>query len=224
MTDPLVILFDCDDTLLDNDQVLARLQAGLAAEYGPLCSDRFWCIYEDVRLELDFVDLPQTIDRFRLEYSDHPAIERLRHFFFGFPFQEVVYPGTPAAIAHAQRIGLPAILSDGDQIFQRHKIRVAGLEELVHGRVMVFIHKEFNIADIREIYPAEHYVVLDDKPRIHAAMKSLLGNTLTTVLVDQGKYAHDTSLRYMPGPDLTIEDIGDFVKLSAQQLIAAASS
>ncbi|MEO9254305.1 MAG: HAD family hydrolase, partial [Tepidiformaceae bacterium] len=176
-----------------------------------------------VRLEFDFVDVPATIDRFRLEYPDHPAIDRLRRFFYGFPFKDVVYPGTPAAIAHAREIGLPAILSDGDQVFQRHKIRAAGLEEMVEGRVMIFIHKEFNVADIREIYPAEHYVVVDDKPRIHAAMKPLLGNSLTTVLVDQGKYAHDASQHYTPGPDLTIEEIGDFVKLSAAQLIAAAS-
>jgi hypothetical protein len=221
---PLVLLFDCDDTLLDNDQVLARLKATLKNEFGASRSKRFWSIYEQVRLELDFVDFPQTIDRFRLEYPDHPAIGHLRDFIYGFPFKEVVYRGTPAALAHAREIGVPAILSDGDQVFQRHKIRAAGLEAMVEGRVMIFIHKEFNVADLRAIYPAEHYAVIDDKPRIHAAMKPLLGDALTTVLVDQGKYAHDRSLHYAPGPDLTIEDIGDFVKLSPERLIAAARS
>jgi phosphoglycolate phosphatase-like HAD superfamily hydrolase len=219
----LALMFDCDDTLIDNDQVLTRMHEKLTKEFGASGNKQFWSIYEDVRLELDFVNFPETIDRFRLEYPDHPAIAHLRDFIYGFPFREVVYPGAPAALAHAREIGIPAILSDGDQVFQRYKIRAAGLEAMVDGRVMIFIHKEFNTEDIRAILGADHYVIIDDKPRIHAAIKPRMGAEITTVLVHQGKYAHDASQHYSPGPDLTIDSIGDFAKLAAETLIKAAT-
>lgn len=213
-----VILFDCDNTLLDNDEVQRQLAETLRKELGVGPAEHFWEIYDDVRTELDFVDFPATIQRFRHDYPDHPAISHLREFVFRFPFREVVYTGTRAAVFHARTLGTPVILSDGDQVFQRHKIRAAGLEALFEGRVLVYIHKEFSMADVEALYPANHYVMVDDKPRIHAGLKRLMKDRITTVQVRQGKYAHDRQT-YTPPPDRTIEDIFAFTALREGDLV-----
>ena len=59
-------------------------------------------------------------------------------------------------------------------------------------------------------YPARHYVMVDDKLRILAAMKKVWGERLTTVWPRQGHYALDPqTIASYPPADLTIERIGD---------------
>ena len=127
----LVILFDVDNTLLDNDGVRSRLEAEIQGAVGPDRAERFWQLYEQVREELDFVNFPETMERFGRECDDSGCLGPLAGVLYGFPFAECLYAGAEAAIAHAKRLGLPVILSDGDQLFQRHKIRDAGLEAAV---------------------------------------------------------------------------------------------
>jgi hypothetical protein len=56
-------------------------------------------------------------------------------------------------------------------------------------------------------------VMVDDKVRILAAMKSVWGQRLTTVFVRQGHYARDPAVlaRY-PAADVSIESIGEVVR------------
>ena len=137
---------------------------------------------------------------------------------YDFPFREFLYPESLAAVRHVASIATPVILSDGDQLFQRHKIKAAGLEEAVSGNVLVYVHKEQEIRDVRRRFPASHYAMVDDKLRIHAAMKAAMGEQLTGVMVCQGKYAHDPAHHDVPEADITIEGIAGLLALGADQL------
>ncbi len=219
----LVILLDVDNTLLDNDGVRSRLEAEIQGAVGPDRAERFWQLYEQVREELDFVNFPETMERFGRECDDSGCLGPLAGVLYGFRFAECLYAGAEAAIAHAKRLGLPVILSDGDQLFQRHKIRDAGLEAAVEGRVLVYVHKEQETADIQARHPADHYVMVDDKPRIHAAMKQALGPSVTTVFVRQGMYALAPTAREHGQPDLELASIADFTTLTTDGIRSAAT-
>lgn len=219
----LVVLLDVDNTLLDNDLVRERLDAQLAGVLGPDDATRFWRIYEQVREETEFVNFPETIQRFGRECDDTNSVNDVSAILYEFPFRDFVYAESFDAIRHVSSFATPVILSDGDQLFQRHKIRSAGIEEAVDGKVLVFVHKEHEIANIRRLFPAEHYAIVDDKPRIHAAMKPQMGDQLTTVMVCQGQYAHDPSHHELSEPDMTVDGIGDLLRFGAEELVAAAA-
>lgn len=218
----MVILFDVDNTLLDNDRVRDRLETVLSDALGMEPASRFWELYEQIRDDTGIVDFPASIARFRAGQPDLPGIARLEHLIFGFGFAGMVYEHSQAALAHAYTMGRPVIVSDGDQCFQRHKIRAAGIESAVDGNVLVFDHKELRLAEMMRHFPAGHYVMIDDKPRILVSLKEQLGSRITTVMVCQGKYAHDPAYHDFPGADITIEGIGGFLELDAPLLLKAA--
>jgi hypothetical protein len=63
--------------------------------------------------------------------------------------------------------------------------------------------------DVAARYPADHYVMIDDKVRILAAFKKVWGRQVTTVFPRQGHYALDVAeVAKYPVPDITIERIG----------------
>lgn len=214
----LVVLLDVDNTLLDNDLLRARLGRDLEGVLGPEEAARFWEVYEQVRADTDVVDLPKTIERFARECPDPGTIGKASAVVWDFPFTDHLYSEALEVIRHVSPFATPVILSDGDQLFQRHKIRASGLEEAVGGSVLVYVHKEQEIEDIKRRFPARHYVVVDDKPQILAAMKESMGEQLTTVMVCQGKYANDPSHHDFPEADITIEGIGGLLELTAEQL------
>lgn len=220
----MVILFDVDNTLLDNDRVRELLEMALSDALGMEPARRFWELYEQIREDTGIVDFPASIARFRAGQPDLPGITRLEYLIFGFGFARVVYEHSHAALAHAYTLGRPVIMSDGEQCFQRHKIRAAGIESAVDGNVLVFDHKELRLADMMGHFPAGHYVMIDDKPRILVSLKEQLGTRITTVMVCQGKYAHDPAHHDFPGADITIEGIGGFLDLDRAALLAAAGA
>lgn len=221
MTD-LVVLLDVDNTLLDNDLVRSRLERELTGVLGQEHAARFWAVYEQVRAETDFVNFPETIQRFGAECPDTACVGRVSAILYNFPFQECLYADSLRAVSHICSFATPVILSDGDQLFQRYKIRAAGLEKAVDGNVLVYVHKEQNTSEIRERFPASHYVMVDDKARIHAAMKAAMGDQLTTVMVCQGSYAEDPAHHDYPEADLTIEGIDGLLALTPEHLTTSA--
>ena len=147
------------------------------------------------------------------------------HFLISYPFANRLFPGSLDALDHCATIGTTAILSDGDVVFQPRKISRAGLYDAVGGRVLIYIHKEHELDDVAERLPADHYVLVDDKVRILAAVKAAWGSRVTTVWPRQGHYALDVAdvARY-PVPDLTIERIGDLVEHHVDGLVSAAGA
>jgi hypothetical protein len=210
----IVFLFDVDNTLLDNDAVQADLKAHLAENYGAAARDRYWQILEDLRSALGYVDYLGALERYRVEALHRPELLRMSSWLVDYPFAERLYPDALAAVAHARRWGPTVILSDGDAVFQPRKVERSGLWRAVEDRVLIYIHKESELADVERFYPARHYVLIDDKLRILAAVKRIWHARVTTVFVRQGHYAHDgEALARYPSADVTLELIGDFATL-----------
>lgn len=212
----IVFLFDVDNTLLDNDALKDDLHAQLGSALGPALNARFWGLYETVRQERDVVDLPLTLARFAPLCPDAALAERARAIVMGYPFASRLYPTSLAALAHARALGTPAILSDGDALYQPLKIARSGLAAEVAGRVLVYIHKEQHVAAVMAAWPAALYVAVDDKARILAALVERQPRRFVTVHVRQGHYADDPPDG--PPPDFTLAGIGDLPQLSAADL------
>jgi hypothetical protein len=215
----LVILLDVDNTLLDNDAVKADIDGFLAAAFDASFRARFWQVYEEVRRDLDVVSFPVTLQRLRGEAGDGRRFRRLVEFLMRYRFRRRLYPGVPAVMRRFHRAGLPVILSDGDPWFQAKKITDAGLGRMVNGNVLIFLHKEAQLDEVRRWYPAGHYAFFDDKPRLVAEVKRRLGELVTAVWVRQGSYAGGGWGDLAPPPDLVLEAIGDAVRLSRGQLL-----
>lgn len=208
----LVFLFDIDNTLLDNDRVENDLRRHIEREFGAESRDRYFAIFEELRAELGYADYLGALQRYRLEDLCDPRLLEMSSFLVDYPFANRMYPGSLDALEHVRAWGETVILSDGDVVFQPRKAERSGLWEAVEGRVLIYIHKELMLADVERHYPAEHYVMVDDKLRILAAMAKVWGNRLTTVFVRQGHYALDpgTATTYRPA-DIAVERIGDLV-------------
>jgi len=221
----IVVLFDCDNTLLDNDLVEEDLRNHLAAEFGPESRDRYWTIFEDLRSELGYADYLGALQRYRLGDRGDPELLQMSSFLVDYPFATRLYPGALDVIKHIRTMGVPVILSDGDVVFQPRKIQRSGLWAAVEGRVLIYIHKEQMLDAVAERYPARHYVMVDDKLRILSAMKQVWGAGLTTVFPRQGRYALDRkNLSAYPAADLTIERVHDLLDHDLPALIRATSA
>jgi len=207
-----VFLFDVDNTLLDNDAVQEDLSEHLEREVGLVSRVRYWEIFEELRSELGYADYLGALQRYRLEHQDDPQLPRISLFLLDYPFASRLYPGALAALARCRTLGPTVILSDGDVVFQPHKVQRAGLCEAVEERVLIYLHKERMLPEVERRYPAEHYVMIDDKLRILAAMKDIWGERLTTIFPRQGHYAHDPrELAAWPPADVTLDRIGELV-------------
>jgi len=216
-------LIDVDNTLLDNDRVKVDEEAYLERMFGPELASRFWDIYEQVRQEEDVVDYPLTLARFTQATDGQVSKEQLAalaNFLLSFPFHEHLYPGTLETLAFLGRLGTTAITSDGDASFQGLKIARSGISAAVEGRVVLYLHKEQHLAEIQALFPAEHYVVIDDKARLLSAQKAQMGRLCTTVHVRQGKYAQVAPAPGELPPDLSVASIAAVQHISAEQFRA----
>ena len=208
----LVFLFDVDNTLLDNDRVTADLKEHLLNEVGPDRAGRYWTIFEQLRTELGYADYLGALQRYRIEYPHDLHLLTVSRFLINYPFANRLYPGALGVLGQMKSRGTVAILSDGDVVFQPRKVDRSGLFEAVEGRVLIYVHKELELADVERRYPAHHYVLVDDKLRILTAVKRIWADRVTTVFVRQGHYAVDPKVvSAFPAADRAIESIGDLI-------------
>jgi FMN phosphatase YigB (HAD superfamily) len=218
-----VFFFDVDNTLLDNDRVTEDLKRYLANKVGPASAQHYWEIFEQLRTELGYADYLGALQRYRLDRPRDPKLLAVSHFMINYPFANRLFPESLDAVEYAKRLGQAAILSDGDVVFQPRKIDRSGLYEIFDGHGLIYIHKELELDDVEAKYPAPHYVMVDDKVRILAAIKKHWGQRVTTVFPRQGHYAMDTvEIAKYPKPDITLERIGELQKYSLDQILAAA--
>lgn len=223
--DDVVFLFDCDNTLLDNDRVLADLREHLTREFGAASCDRYWGIFEQLRRELGYADYLGALQRYRMDDHFESRLLRMSSWLVDYPFADRLYAGALEVIRHLRAAGPTVILSDGDVVFQPRKIQRSGLWDAVDGRVMICVHKEERLAAVAARFPARHYVMIDDKVRLLTMMKAQWHDTLTTVFPRQGHYALDAkSVAAYPAPDLTVERIGDLLGFEPRRVIDAAAA
>ncbi|GLQ45836.1 hypothetical protein GCM10007862_08870 [Dyella lipolytica] len=216
-TPTTVFLLDVDNTLLDNDRFAAELRARLTYQFGQAECDRYWSLYEQLRDTVGYADYLGALQHFRRENDDRPGLLAMSAWLLNYPFENLLFPSALETIGQLNALGRTAILSDGDIVFQPHKIDSAGLYGAVDGHVLIFVHKEHALDAMQARYPASHYVMVDDKPQLLAAMKRYLGERLSTVFVQQGHYAAQADLTALqPRPDYSIATIGDLPKLAAE--------
>lgn len=218
-TDPVVFLFDVDNTLIDNDRIIADLMRHLERDIGHEHSQRYWEYFEQLRSELGYADYLGALQRYRINHPREFAIMSASYFLLNYHFANRLFPGSLDVIDNFKNLGTVAILSDGDMIFQPHKIERSGLREAVDGKVMIYIHKEQELQDVAARYPAAHYVLIDDKLRILDTVKKAWGGRVTTVFPRQGHYATDAReiARYMAA-DVTLDRVDELLDYDLDRL------
>jgi FMN phosphatase YigB (HAD superfamily) len=214
-----VFLLDVDNTLLDNDAVADDLRRHVTDAFGAERQERYWQFFEELRQELGYADYLGALQRFRVAYPHETRLLEISSFLVRYPFADRVYPGALDAIARLRERGRTVILSDGDVVFQPLKVERSGIGQAVGGEVLIYVHKEKELDDVEARYPADRYVLVDDKLRILHAVKEIWGERVTTVFPRQGHYALDPeqNSRY-PAADVAIEAIGELNTLDLDRL------
>lgn len=220
----VVFLLDVDNTLLDGDRIVDDLRDHLRSAFGVACAQRYWAIFDAMRQELGYVDYLGALQRYRLDIEQGSADEQrlltMSSFLIDYPFADRLYPRALEVITHLDRFGPTVILTDGDVVFQPRKLQRSGLWDAVEGRALVYVHKEKVLGAVQRQYPASHYVMVDDKLRILAAMKAVWQDRLTTIFPRQGHYALDpAALASHPPADRTIARIGELADLDLPALL-----
>jgi FMN phosphatase YigB (HAD superfamily) len=219
---PIVFLIDVDNTLLDNDSLLQDLKDHLEHAYGHDARDRYWRILADLFSELGYTDYLGALQRFRAEHPLEVELLSMSAYLIDYPFANRLFPSALKVLSRLKALGPTVILSDGDVVFQPRKVERAGLLDAVEGRVLVYFHKEEALDDVERRFPAAHYVIVDDKPRILAAVKRFWADRVTTVFARQGRYARDAqTVRALPRADVVIERIGDLLSFDLPRLQSA---
>ena len=218
-----VFLIDVDNTLIDNDEIQQDLKDHLERDYGLASRVRYWNILEDLFKELGYRDYLGALQRYRVEHPRQVELLAMSSFLIDYPFAKRLFPGSLELLKRMRASGPTVILSDGDVVFQPRKVERAGLWNAVDGHVLIYIHKEEALDDVERRYPADHYVLVDDKLWILTAVKQFWGDRVTTVFPRQGSYAHDAkAISALPPADVTIESIGDLLDRDLDQLQQAA--
>ncbi len=221
----IVVLFDVDNTLLDNDRVVADLMRYLDREVGHERQQRYWTIFEELRTELGYADYLGALQRYRVENPRDPHLLTVSSFLVNYPFANRLFPESLDVVDSAKGWGTPVIFSDGDVVFQPHKVERSGLAEEFEGRVLIYVHKEAELDDVRSRYPADHYVVIDDKLRILNAIKRAWGPQVTTIFPRQGHYANDrAAIAKLSPADISIDRIGMMLDYGRDAILAAGGA
>ena len=221
----VVFLFDVDNTLLNNDRVTEHLKSHLEQQVGHERQQCYWEFFEQLRSELGYADYLGALQRYRIAYPRDPGLLTVSHFLVNYPFATRLYPDSLDVIDYVKQWGQPVILSDGDVVFQPLKIERSGIWEAVNGKVLIYIHKEQELDEVEKHFPADHYVIVDDKLRILDAVKKIWGARVTTVFPRQGHYAQDPKvLAAYPPADISVERIGDLLDCDFSAVIAKTRS
>jgi phosphoserine phosphatase len=213
-----VFLFDVDNTLLDNDRFQDDLREELTRAHGEAACTRYWAIFEELRGQLGYADYLGALERLRIERLHDPTLLPTANWLIDYPFADRLYPHALEVVERVKQWGRPVILSDGDAIFQPRKVARAGLWRAFAGNVLIYVHKETELADVERWHPSRHYVLIDDKARILAAVKSVWGGRVTTVFPKQGHFALKEPPRDGASVDLAVERIGDLLRHDLSKL------
>src|SRR3954462_8619730 len=214
MSSPVVYLLDVDNTLLDNDRIVADLMRHLDQTVGHELQQHYWTFFNKLREEVGYADYLGALQAYRAARPHDLSILKASSFLINYPFANRLFPNSLDVIDRLKGWGPAVILSDGDIVFQPRKIERSGLHEAVDGHVLIYVHKELELEEVERRFPAEHYVMVDDKLRLLAAFKSRWGNRVTTVFPKQGHYARDPEvLRNYPAADISIDRIGDLMNV-----------
>jgi FMN phosphatase YigB (HAD superfamily) len=223
-TDPIVFLIDLDETLMETERFDHDLAEHLGRAISTDARDRYCAIERELFATLGYRDYLGALQRYRVEHPFDHRLNGVASYILDYPFANRLFPGSLDVLARFRAWGQTVVLTDGDIILQPRKLERSGISEAVLGRALIYIHKELALADIERLYPASHYVLVDDKLRILAAFKKAWGTRVTTVLPRQGAYANDPKvIAAYPPADLSVERISELLDHDLPDLLGAAA-
>ena len=214
-----VFLLDVDNTLLDNDRFIADLKHHLKQKCGHRRAMEYWAFLEEIQAELGYDDYLGALQRYHNVHDHDPHVLEVSRFILDYPFDERLFPRAREVVRRFKKWGKVVILSDGDVVFQPRKIELAGLYKAVDGQVLIYTHKEQEIDDVKERYPADHYIVIDDRPDILATFKKRWRSHATTVLIGQQSPAKKENHTCLD-TDLRVACIGDLLQSGMDEHLA----
>lgn len=196
MTQPNPIVFpvDVDDTLLENDRIQDDIRRHLEREFAPACRGRYWAIQEELFTQLGYRNYRGPSSAFGSNIPTSPTCCRWPRTWWTIPSRIASilarWMCSNASVAGGERSSCRTATWSSSP----RKVERSGISEAVEGHVLIYIHKEEALADVERRYPARHYVLVDDKLRILAAVKKAWGDRVTTVFPRQGKFARDPNI------------------------------
>ena len=171
MNKRVVCFFDVDNTLLDDDRIVADLKTCLKHDLDAAQYTRYWEIFEERQKECHHADYLGALQCLCDEHPREPHVTQIATYLLNYPFADRLYRQAIETLRHCRAWGTVVILSDGDVVLQPRKIEQAGLAEAVEGRFLVYAHKEKCLDDVTVRHPADHYVVIDDNVRVLSDIK-----------------------------------------------------
>ena len=104
---------------------MAGLGDHLAHEFGDVSRDRYWEIFEALRVELGYADYLGALQRYHVGAMNDPRLLMMSSFLVDYPFAERLYPGTlgPRNIAAYSPADIrpPLKIQISSQYFVTHK-------------------------------------------------------------------------------------------------------
>jgi len=212
----VVFLLDVDNTLIDNDVIISDLRRYLAKEFRKDRQDHYWKLFEEHKKKYGYADYLGALQQYRCENECDPHFVKISLFLLEYPFAERVYAQTFEIIDRFDEWGQTVLFSEGDVVFQPHKIERSGLRKKVKDRVLIYIQKERQFEDVEDKFPADRYVMVDDSLKTLGAAKAYWGDRLTTVFVRQGKKAEKEAETGQA--DITLSTSRELLQLDLAQL------
>jgi FMN phosphatase YigB (HAD superfamily) len=219
MNRQVVCFFDVDNTLLDDDRLVADLKTRLKQELDAAQYKRYWEIFEERQEECHHADYLGALQCLCDEHPREPHVTQIATYLLDYPFADRLYRQAIDVLTHCRTWGMVMILSDGDVVLQPRKIEQSGLAEAVQGRFLVYAHKEKCLDDVTARYPADHYVAIDDNIRVLSGIKDCWKDRVNTIFVQQGHFAHDQQrLKRYPPADATVNQIADLLRYDLEKI------
>ncbi len=221
----VVTLLDVDNTLLDNDHVVADLMRFMDRELGHERQREYWEIFELLRRELGYADYLGALQRYRTKHPRDSNVLTVSSFLINYPFANRLFPESLDVVEPRAHRGHPqSSCRTATWCSSRGRSSDRGCSRASTHQVLIYVHKELELEDVERRYPAERYVMVDDKLWLLHAIKSHWGSRVTTVWPKQGHYVTDPRVKTLAAPDVTIERIGGMLGWTLEDLLAAATS
>src|ERR1700674_1695016 len=108
----IAFLFDVDNTLLDNDRVIADLMRHIERAVGHEGQQRYSPLFEGLREQLGYADYLGALQRYRIERPRDTRILAVSSFLLNYPFANRLFPNALDVVERCQQMGTTAIVSD----------------------------------------------------------------------------------------------------------------
>ena len=137
-------IVDCDNTILDTEKIKTNIVKKIINTFGDLGNNIFWEEYKKTKQLKGFVDIPFTAEKMA-EQLGLPSINGEKIYkliFMDIPFNEFFLPGAEDFLKVLKKDGRLIMYSLGDQVYQKDKIRLSGLVDIIGEENIIITHNK----------------------------------------------------------------------------------